>query len=88
MPQDVTEYVKGCAECQQNKINTCPIHVPLQPIYAKLEALPFETISLDFIMKLLESEGSDSILTVVDHDCTKATVFIPCCEEIMAEETA
>ena len=39
-------------------------------------------------MKLPESEGSDSILTVVDHDCTKAAVFIPCHEEIMAEETA
>ena len=88
MSQDVMEYVKGCAECQQNKINTCPIHTPLQPIYAKPEALPFETIALDFITKLPESEGSDFILTVIDHDCTKVTVFIPCWEEITAEETA
>ena len=88
MSQDVTEYVKGCAECQQNKINTCPIRTPLQPIYAKPEALPFETIALNFITKLPESEGSDSILTVVNHDCTKAAVFIPCHDEITAEETA
>jgi hypothetical protein len=86
--QDVHEYVKGCADCQRNKINTHPIRVPLQPIYPKPEALPFETIALDFITKLPESEGSDSILTVVDHDCTKAAIFIPCREEITAEETA
>jgi hypothetical protein len=86
--QDVPDYVKGCADCQQNKINTHPIHAPLQPIYPKPEALPFETIGLDFITKLPESEGSDSILTVVDHDCTKAAIFIPCREEITAEETA
>jgi transposase InsO family protein len=86
--QDVHDYVKGCADCQRNKINTHPIRAPLQPIYPKLEALPFETIALDFITKLPESEGSDSILTVVDHDCTKAAIFIPCREEITAEETA
>ena len=82
------EYVKGCAECQRNKINTRPIKAPIQPIYAKPEALPFETIALDFITKLPESVGSDSILTVVDHDCTKAAVFIPCREEVTTEETA
>jgi hypothetical protein len=86
--QDVHDYVKGCADCQRNKINTHPICAPLQPIYPKLEALPFETIALDFITKLPESEGSDSILTVVDHDCTKAAIFIPYREEITAEETA
>jgi hypothetical protein len=85
--QDVHDYIKGCADCQRNKINTHPIRAPLQPIYPKPEALPFETIALDFITKLPESEGSDSILTVVDHDCTKAAIFIPCREEITAEET-
>ncbi len=50
--------------------------------------MPFETIALDFIMKLLPSQGYDSILTVTDHDCTKAAVFIPCRENMMVEETA
>jgi len=63
--RDIMEYVKGCTECQQNKINTRPIKAPIQPIYAKPEALPFETITLDFITKLPESVGSNSILTVV-----------------------
>jgi hypothetical protein len=60
----------------------------LRPIYPKPEAMPFETIALDFITKLPESQGYDSILTVTDHDCTKAAIFIPCREEINAEGTA
>ncbi len=50
--------------------------------------MPFKTITLDFITKLLTSQGYNSILTVTDHDCTKAVVFIPCKESITAEETA
>ena len=60
----------------------------LSPIYPTPEALPFETIALDFIMKLPESQGFDFILTITDHDCTKMSRFIPCREEINAEETA
>jgi len=50
--------------------------------------MPFETVTLDFITKLPISQGYDSILTVTDHDCTKAAIFIPCKESMMAEETA
>ncbi len=50
--------------------------------------MPFKTIALDFITKLPPSQGYDSILTVTDHDCTKAAVFIPCKENMMVEETA
>ena len=50
--------------------------------------MPFETITIDFISKLPLSQGYNSILTVTDHDCTKAAIFIPCNEEINAEETA
>ena len=45
-------------------------------------------VAIDFITKLPKSQGYDSILTVTDHDCTKAAVFIPCNEEINAEVTA
>ena len=86
--QDVLDYVKGCAECQRHKANSRPTRAPLSPIYPNPEALPFETIALDFITKLPQSQGFDSILTVTDHDCTKAAVFIPCNEEITAEGTA
>src|SRR5258708_25689439 len=88
MHKEIMEVVQGCAECQRHKINNRPMKAPLQPIYPKPEVLPFDTIALDFITKLPESKGSDSILTIMDHDCTKAAVFIPCREEISAEETA
>ena len=32
---DAQHYVKGCAECQQNKVNTWPTKAPLQPIFPK-----------------------------------------------------
>ena len=35
---------------------------------------PFETISLDLITDLPTSRGYDSILTVVDHGCSKAAM--------------
>ena len=50
--------------------------------------MPFETVAIDFITKLPLSQGYDSILTITDHDCTKAAIFIPCNKEINAEETA
>ncbi len=50
--------------------------------------MPFETVALDFITKLPQSQGYDSILSVTDHDCSKAAIFIPCREAAMAEEMA
>jgi transposase InsO family protein len=88
MRRETTDYVKGCAECQHHKTNNRPTKAPLKPIWAKPEATPFETVAIDFIMKLSLSQGYDSILTVTDHDCSKATIFIPCIEEISGEETA
>ena len=88
MKLDITDYVKGCADCQCHKVNNWPTKALLQPIYPKPKAMPFETVAIDFITKLLPSQGFDSILTVTDHDCTKATIFIPCREEIDAEGTA
>ena len=82
------DYVKGCADCQRHKVNLRPTKAPLRPIYPKPEATPFDTVAIDFITKLPESQGYNSILTITDHDCTKVAVFIPCNEEINAEGTA
>ena len=43
---------------------------------------------MDFIVKLPESAGYDSILTITDHDCTKMLIVIPCREMITAEGVA
>ena len=56
--------------------------------YLKPKAMPFETVTLDFITKLPILQGYDSILTIMDHDCSKAAIFIPCKEAMTAEETA
>jgi hypothetical protein len=85
---EVQNYVKGCAECQRHKINTQARKAPLSPITPVREALPFQTIALDFIVKLPVSNGYDSILTITDHDCSKAAIFIPCNETINAEGVA
>ena len=43
---------------------------------------------MDFIVKLPPSNGYDSILTIMDHNCTKAVIFIPWNEAITAEGVA
>ena len=88
MAQDVKDFVKGCADCQRNKVNNQARTAPLSPIFTKPNALPFETVAMDFIVKLPLSNGYDSVLTVTDHDCTKAVILIPCKETITAEGVA
>jgi hypothetical protein len=77
----VTNYVKGCAICQMNKINTHPTRPPLFPI-TSTSSLPFQTIAVDFITKLPLSYGYDTILTITDHDVSKASIFLPCNKSI------
>ena len=88
MAQDIKEYVNGCADCQCNKVNNQARRAPLSPIFAKLGALPFEMVALDFIVMLPLSNGFDLVLTITDHNCTKAVILIPCIESITAEGVA
>jgi hypothetical protein len=88
MRQEIRDYVGGCADCQRNKVNMQARKAPLAPIFPNPEAMPFETVAMDFIVKLPLSNGFDSILTITDHDCTKAAIFIPCNETITAEGVA
>ena len=88
LAKDIQEYVRGCAQRQQNKVNTRPQRAPLNPITPATGALPFQIISMDLIVKLPESVGYNSILTITDHDCTKMLIAIPCGETITAEGVA
>ena len=81
MKQFVTNYVKGCTLCQANKMNTYKTR-PLLYLIKLQNTLPFKTIALNFITKLPKSRGFNTILTITDHDCSKAALFIPCREEI------
>jgi hypothetical protein len=70
------------------KPNTVRPRAPLLPIAVVPRAIPFQTISLDLITDLPVSKGYDSILTIIDHDCSKAAVFLPCQKTIDAEGIA
>jgi len=75
--------VEGCAKCQQMKVNTHPTTPPLTPIKSEGEC-PFSPITTDFITDLLESDGYDSLMVMVDHGSTKGVIFIPCNKTIDA----
>jgi hypothetical protein len=84
----IENYVKGCTTCQQNKVKThpnkpLPYRIPTGP-----HVLPFQTIVMDLITNLPPSEGYDAILTIVDHGCTRAAVFLPCKTSITGEHVA
>ena len=61
---------------------------PLYPITPQEGATPFSTIAMDWITKLPPSLGYDSILTITDHDCSKAVLFFPCKETMGTKELA
>jgi len=84
----VKEYIKGCATCQMTKVNTHPVHLPLFPITPAENTKLFETIAMDFIMKLPPSGSHDTILMITDMDCSKASIFLPCKETIDSEGVA
>jgi len=87
MKDFVTTYIKGCATCQMNKIDTHSTRPPLFPITSSSN-LPFQTIAVDFITKLPLSYGNDTILMITDHDVSKASIFLPCKETINAVSVA
>jgi len=88
LQKDVEDYVKGCGQCQANKINTHTQKAPLFPVTTEAETRPFQTVAMDFITKLPLSDGHDTILTIMDQGCTKMALFLPCSETITAEGVA
>ena len=84
----IADYVRGCGVCQQNKPHTHPRKTPLYRIPVPQEANPFEIIALDLITHLPLCDGFDAILTIVDHGCSRAALFIPCKGTITGEGVA
>ena len=82
MADFITAYVKGCATCQATKPITNKPKVPLYLITSEKLAQPFSTIALDLIVDLPKSGGYDSILTITNHDVSKAALFFPCNQTI------
>ncbi len=88
LQKDIEDYIKGCAQCQANKINTHTQKAPLYPITTEVETRPFQTVALDFITKLPLLDGCDTILMITDQGCTKMALFLPCTETITAKGVA
>ncbi len=82
MRQWISDYVKGCANCQQNKIITHQKKVPLYRITTAQNTLPFRQIAMDLITGLPMQRGYNAILTIVDHGCSRAAIFLPCNDTI------
>ena len=57
------------------------INVPTNP-------QPFAQIAMDLITGLPLSKGYDVILTIVDHGCSRATLFLPCKTMILGPQIA
>ena len=86
----VKNYVKGCAICQKNKINTHPTTPPLTPIKGTNRL--FAQITADFITALPPvrkgEKTLEGVLVVVDQGLMKGVIFIPISKKINAKETA
>jgi hypothetical protein len=78
MRQWIADYVKGFATCQQNKIQTHKRKTPLYKITTTDGALPFQQVAMDLITELPPHRGYNAILTIVDHGCSHAAIFLPC----------
>src|SRR5712692_1981683 len=87
MQKFIFDYVDGCVICQLTKNLPNRPSIPLTPISPDDDATPFSRVSLDFIMELPNSEGFNTILVVVDHDVTKATIIVPCKTMITVDQT-
>ena len=70
------------------KVNTHLSAPPLALIKANPHAYPFSIVTMDFITDLPESNEYNALYVTVDHNLTKAIVFIPCTKTIDAIEIA
>ena len=85
MRKDVKDFVEACITCQKTKPSRRKPLGKLMPL--PVATGPWKSLSMDFIVKLPESKGYDSILVIVDR-FSKMCHLIPCQERIDASQTA
>jgi hypothetical protein len=78
-------YMKHCDLCNRTKVQCRRPIGELHP--SETPEAPWDTISVDFIVELLESQGYETIMCIVDS-LTKHAHFIPTYTTINAEGTA
>ncbi|XP_076935674.1 uncharacterized protein LOC143602470 [Bidens hawaiensis] len=85
LKDDVEAYVRTCLVCQQDKIEKRQPGGLLE--HLPIPKGPWESISMDFITCRPKSEGSGSIIVVVDR-FSKYGTFIPAPADVTVAETA
>src|SRR5437588_7211115 len=85
MEETINEYVRTCDACQRNKSRRHAKYGLLQPL--DVPYAPWKSISVDFIIALLELEGKTQIMVVVDR-FTKMAHFVPFLETATATDVA
>ncbi|KAI2647704.1 Transposon Tf2-6 polyprotein [Labeo rohita] len=63
--RDVQEYVQACTICARSKTTNTPSTGELQPL--PIPKRPWSHISVDFVTGLPDSDGKNTILTIVDR---------------------
>jgi len=81
----ITNWIESCQQCIRSKSGHRKPYGELQPL--EIATKPWQSISMDFVVKLPKSEKFDSILVVVDR-MTKMAHFIACNETITSNELA
>ncbi|KAL0160319.1 hypothetical protein M9458_044044, partial [Cirrhinus mrigala] len=70
--RDVQQYVQACNICARSKTANTPSTGELQPL--PIPKRPWSHISIDFVTGLPESQGKNTILTIVDR-FSKASIL-------------
>jgi len=74
MNERIIDFVKSCPKCQQNKASRHQPYGLSSPL--ELPYAPWQSIAMDFITELPESEGCDQLWVVIDR-FTKMAHFLP-----------
>jgi hypothetical protein len=82
----VDQYIKGCITCQQNKNLMHHLKTSMFRITSLPNAKPFSQVTMDLITGLPNSKGHDAILTIVDHECPRGAIFLPCTTTITSPQ--
>jgi hypothetical protein len=84
----IDQYIKGCTTCQQNKNLMHVTKTSLYKITVPENAPPFTQIVMNLITGLPLLWGYNTILTIVDHGCSRGAIFLPCKTTITGPQIA
>ena len=83
MIADTRDFVLSCPMCQQERGSHLLPGGRLQPL--EIPTQKWDQVVIDFVTDLLEDQGKDVVLTVVDT-ATKMVYFVPCTKLITGKE--